>query len=65
MVTIMTDEQIADGWKAANIARVKMEMKRYNLTVADLIDPGDNQPMVALLEPQPRTSRSGNTVAGE
>lgn len=58
-----------EAWKQANISRVKAEMERYGLTVADLlandIDPGDNKPMVNIAGTQTPHQPSGNTVAGQ
>ena len=61
----MTEQEIAEGWKQANIARVLDAMRQYNLTLADLIDPGDNKPMGNIAVTSNPEPAARNTVAGQ
>lgn len=57
----------AEGWKRANISRVKAEMERYGLQMSDLAPcEADTIPaMVKLLEPHNPALAQRNTVASE
>jgi len=60
----MTPEQIHEGWKQAHISEVRELMSRHGLTLDDLIQPGNNQPMVNTT-PTQILPASGYKVAGE
>ena len=58
----MTEQQIADGWKKANIARVLAEMERYGLTLADLAG-ADRMPAMVNQTSTPIFPATGYKVA--
>jgi len=60
----MSEEEIAEGWRQANIARVIDTMRRYNLTVADLLETDKMDSMVNITGTQTPNQPLGNTVAG-
>jgi len=61
----MTEKDIADGWKQANIARVLCEMERYGLVIADLLEADTIQAMSNIAGTQTPHQPSGNTVADQ
>jgi hypothetical protein len=60
----MTEQQITDGWREANIARVLAEMKRYGLSLADLAE-ADTMPAMVNQTQTQILPATGYKVAGE
>ena len=61
----MTEQQIADGWREANICRIISEMDRYSISLDELAAYWHNHMMVNIAGTQTPHLPSGNTVAGQ
>ncbi len=48
----MTEQQIDDGWKAGNIARIVDQMLRYNVSLAELAEALTITPVNAKVNPK-------------
>lgn len=64
-MTEMTEQQIKDGWREANMSRIVSEMDRYSITLDELTAYWHNHLMVNIARTSTPNQPNRNTVAGE